>query len=107
MRLVFFLSMLGFMPVVCADPLGVEGISEDKFIKASEEALCTLLADCDFFSSSEECLDSMVTDSEQFCNFDAQAASDCLDEIETITCDDVMAGATATLMPSCALVSGC
>ena len=107
MRLIVIGILVGLMPIICADPLQVDGMSEQRFTEQSTEALCELMEDCGFFNSASECIESFESEPIDMCNFDEAAARACIQEIEDLSCDDLMSGQTALLMPSCALVSGC
>ena len=106
MRLIVIGTLVSLMPIICADPLQVNRMSEQRFTKQSTEALCGLMEDCGFFNSASECIESFESEPIDMCDFHEAAAKACIQEIEDLSCDELMSGQTARL-PSCALVSGC
>ena len=85
--------MKRFLMIGALAALTACGYSEDKFADESAEAFCTWAVDCfEMFESVDACLaeadDDTGDDMTEGCTYNSDAAKQCVDELNALTCDD-------------------
>lgn len=64
------------------------GFSEDRFLVKGIERWCEASSECSGTFETQSCIDVMRSQDRSGCDYDAEAAADCYEALETAGCDD-------------------